>query len=114
MLPEIPAQHQRSRKCLDNIEWCVLQDVITRISRLLERAAEAVEAVEAVAAAGHKDQHYQKMPIMFLNTYQLLIVLILPALVHYRAILIPIWHKHQWQVAGLESPGKMGVTVVVG
>jgi hypothetical protein len=110
MLLEIPVQHQRSRKCLDNIEWCVLQDVITRISRLLERA----EAAEAVAAAGHKDPQYQKMPIMFLNTYQLLIVLIWLALVHYKATLTPIWHKHQWRAAGLESPGKMGVAVVVG
>jgi hypothetical protein len=110
MLPEIPAQHPRSRKCLDNIEWCVLQDVITRISRLLERAE-----AEEVVVAGRKDQHYQKTPIMFLNTFQLLIVLIWLALVHYRAILTPIWHKHQWRAAGLESPGgKMVAAVVAG
>ena len=105
MLPEIPAQHPRSRKCRDNIEWCVLQDVITRISRLLERAEEA-------AAAGHKDPHYQKMPIMFLNTFQRPIAMTWLALVQSRAILIPIWHKHQWRVAGLESPGGKMVPVV--
>ena len=101
MLLEIPVPHLRSRKCRDNIEWCVLQDVITRISRLLERA----EVAEEAAVAGHKDQPYQKMRIMFLNTFQLLIALTWLALVQSRAIPILIWRKHQWLVAGLESPG---------